>query len=482
MIDHLGLPKQGATRPTRNPRTGGIDHHMPQFSAADVARQAQLARAHQAAWLGLGSHGRAEVLTQFAAAVLTHRDALIEALTLDTGRFHESVLEVDGTVGAIRRWAQEAPGLLASPPERAASVPHVSVIQAVRPFDLVGIISPWNFPLLLSLIDAYPALMAGCAVLVKPSEITPRFVPVLRLALADVPALEAVLRVVTGDAATGQALIDAVDVLCFTGSVATGKKVAVQAAQRFIPAHLELGGKDAAIVCADADLGRAARAICWGSMVNAGQSCMSLERAYVDQRVFAPFVEALCAEVAALAPAWPDVRQGQMGPIISEAQVAIIERHLADAYSQGAQALVGGHVVQRGGGWWCEPTVLVNAHAAMAVVAEETFAPILPVMAFQAESQAIALANDSAFGLSGCVFAGDRDRALALASQLHAGAISINDASLTALVHDAAKQSFKGSGLGGSRMGAASLQRFYRQQALLVNGGQASPWWFAPNP
>jgi succinate-semialdehyde dehydrogenase / glutarate-semialdehyde dehydrogenase len=464
--------------PTRNPRSGAIDYQMPVHDAAQVASRAAALRGAQAAWLACGAEARAAVLLRFAESLLAERDALTDALAQDTGRWNESVLEIDSTVGAIRRWAREAPALLAPPAARAASIPFVSIEQQARPYALTGIVSPWNFPLLLSMIDATPALMAGCSVLIKPSEITPRFVPVVERALARVPELAAVLGFVTGPGSTGAALIDAVDLLCFTGSVATGRKVAVHAAERFIPAHLELGGKDAAIVCDDADLPRAARAICWASMVNAGQSCMSLERAYVQREVFMPFVAALSDQVRALKFCWPDIRSGQIGPVISDAQVGIVRRHFVDAYARGARAVVGGKLVQQGGGWWCEPTVMVNVTHDMAVVREETFAAILPVMAFDTDSDAVALANDSDFGLSGCVFSGDGERARRIAAQLQAGAISINDASLTALVHDAAKQSFKRSGLGGSRMGAASVQRFFRQQAWLVSDGAAAPWWF----
>ncbi len=466
----------------RNPRTGLVDHDMPVFSADQVAAVASQLRRQQVAWAASGAAARAASLLRFADAIVAVRSELIDAIAQDTGRYAESVMEVDGTVGAIKRWAVDATALLRAAPAshvaRASSMPHISVEQHARPFALVGIISPWNFPLLLSLIDAYPALMAGCAVMVKPSEVTPRFVPVLERALNAVPELTQVLQIVTGAGATGGALVASVDLICFTGSVATGRKVAVQAAQAFIGAHLELGGKDAAVVCASADIARTARSICWASMVNAGQSCMSLERAYVEQSIFEPFVAALVKEVAALKHCWPDIRVGQIGPVISVAQAQIIERHLVDAVAKGAKVLTGGQIKVLGGGLWCEPTVLTHTTADMAIVAEETFAPILPVMAFEGEAQAIELANSTEFGLSACVFSGDIEQAKRIASQLEVGAVSINDASLTALVHDAAKQSFKSSGLGGSRMGAASLQRFYRQQAYLVSNGTDSPWWF----
>jgi succinate-semialdehyde dehydrogenase / glutarate-semialdehyde dehydrogenase len=232
------------------------------------------------------------------------------------------------------------------------------------------------------------------------------------------------------------------------------------------------------LVFDDVDMDRAARALCWGSMVNAGQSCMSLERAYVQRAAMADFMSRLMHHASQLQPCWPDIRKGQTGPIIALAQVDVIRAHLQDAFDKGATALTGGQLVQRGGGWWCEPTVLVNVNHSMRIMREETFAPILPLMAFDTEAQGIALANDSDYGLSACVFSADLARAERVASQLKAGAVSINDASLTAIVHGGAKQSFGLSGLGGSRMGPRSIERFVRLQAHIQSNGADSPWWY----
>ena len=464
----------------RNARTGELDYQLPVFSAEQVSSLAQQLRNAQPTWAALPVAERLEILTQFAAAIQAENDSLVVAVSSDTGRRHESAIEVQGTLNCIRRWVDDAPALLATEPPRNSRTPHITIEQRRKPYGVVGVISPWYFPLLLSLIDAIPALAAGCSVLIKPSEVTSRFVPALERAIARVPQLQAVIRIVTGPGVTGEAVVRNSDVLCFTGSVRTGRQVAKLAAEVFVPAHLELGGKDAAIVCEDANLGLAARALAWGSMGSAGQSCMSIERCYVQRQVHDQFVELLAAEVSALKHCWPDINSGQIGPIIAEIQVPIVERHLADALNKGAHVLTGGHVVTRGGGAWCEPTVLVNASHNMAVVTEETFAAILPVMPFDTDDEAIRLANDTEYGLSGCVFSQDLQRARGLADRMEAGAISINNAALTAMVFDGAKQSFKHSGLGGSRMGTASLQRFYRLQALLIDDGTPSPWWFPP--
>jgi acyl-CoA reductase-like NAD-dependent aldehyde dehydrogenase len=462
----------------RNPRTGVIEGHLPAADTAAVSALAGRLRDAATAWRSAGAEARCAALSHFADALTRHRDALIDALLADTGRWHESVLEVDATIAGVRRWAAEAPALLAEPAPKPANVPFIEVRQAWAPFELVGVISPWNFPLLLSLIDAVPALAAGCTVLVKPSEVTPRFVAPLRVALAEVPELDAALGIVVGDGATGAAVVDAVDLVCFTGSVRTGRKVGEHAARRFIPAFLELGGKDPAIVLADADIARAARAIAWAGFVNAGQSCMSIERVYVEAPIADRFIDALVAEAKRLKLAHPGPKDGEIGPIISAAQVDIVRDHLADAKAKGARALVGGDVIELGGGAWCPPTVLVDVSPDMKVVAEESFATILPVMVVADEDAAIRAANGSTYGLSAAVFAGSLARAERVGRRLEAGAVSLNDASLTSLVHSGEKQSFKASGLGGSRMGPASIRRFLRPQALLVNPGIDDPWWF----
>lgn len=471
------------TEPTtldvRNPRSGAIDYRMRVCSDEQVAQAARRLRAAQPNWLAGGLEARLDALRAFGAALDEARATLLESLSQDTGRWTESVIEIDAVAGIVRRWLADAPALLAAPPARASSqIPGIAIRQLHAPYPLTGIISPWNFPLLLSLIDAIPALVAGSAVLIKPSEVTPRFVPALEAMIARVPALDGVLRIVTGAGATGQALVRNVDVVCFTGSVATGRKVGLLAAEQFIPAHLELGGKDPAIVCADADLALAARAITWASMVNAGQSCMSIERCFVARAVHEDFLARLCREVGALQLNWPDIRTGQIGPVIAPAQAAIIQGQLEDAYAGGARALTGGALVSRDGGLWCQPTVLDGVTPAMKVMTEETFGALLPVLPFDTEDEAVSMANDTVFGLSACVFSRDGARAEAIGARLQVGAVSINEASLTGLVQDAEKQSFKLSGLGGSRMGKASLARFYRQQALLIGNGQPSPWWF----
>ena len=258
-----------------NSRTGCEDFDLALFNAQKIADLAQDLKQHQKQWWDLGLNGRISAMQDLAKSLAEHKAQLLAALINDTGRASESALEIDVTINGIHRWCKQAPALLAKGEPWSAEIPFIELQQDYLPYPLVGIISPWNFPLLLSLVDAIPALLAGSAVLIKPSEVTSRFVAPFNQLLKNIPILNKVLAVVTGAGETGQGVINAVDSLCFTGSVATGRQVGQLCAQRFIPAFLELGGKDPAIVCHDADPEVAAKALCWGSMVNAGQSCMS---------------------------------------------------------------------------------------------------------------------------------------------------------------------------------------------------------------
>ncbi|NMP30137.1 aldehyde dehydrogenase family protein [Thalassotalea sp. M1531] len=461
-----------------NPRTGEPDFQLICHELSDVMAKSKQLRLAQKKWWQLSLQDRIKYLQIFAQAITALKPSFVEALIDDTGRANESMLEVDVVIGAIDRWCRQAPELLATQAERSGEIPFLAIKQSYLPYPVVGIISPWNFPLLLSLVDAIPALLAGCSVLLKPSEVTSRVTKPLIKAISEVPMLAEVFSVVTGGGQTGEAVSEVADLICFTGSVATGRKVGEACAKRFIPAFLELGGKDPAIVCEDADLDVAAKALCWGSMVNAGQSCMSLERVYVNKNIADAFIAKLVTEVKQLSHNFPNINQGEIGPIIAPSQVDIVKRQLADAKVKGAQFLTGGRVVELGGGYYCQPTIVSNISDDMDIINQETFAAILPVVIVDTDQEAIRKANNSDFGLSAAVFSQNVEHAEQIALQLEAGAISINDASLTALVHEAEKQSFKYSGLGGSRMGNVSIHRFMRKKAFIRNTGVPSPWWF----
>jgi succinate-semialdehyde dehydrogenase / glutarate-semialdehyde dehydrogenase len=462
----------------RNPRTGKIDCAIIPLSSDLLEDRCLRLRREQIRWQQIGVEGRIEALQKLKQAILERRDRLTEDLVNDTGRLSISVLEIDSFLSGIDRWCKLAPELLQES-EKDTSIPFIHLQQTAVPYPLVGVISPWNFPLLLSTIDTIPALLAGCAVIVKPSEIAPRFIGPLMAAISTVPHLRDVLTFVEGGGETGATLIESVDLICFTGSVATGRKVAAAAANRFIPACLELGGKDPAIVLESANLELAASAILWGSAINTGQSCLSIERIYVAESIFEAFVDKLVTKAECLQLAYPTLESGEIGPIIAERQAAIISDQLVDAIAKGAVVRCGGQVEQKDGGWWCRPTVLTQVDRTMKVMTEETFGPIMPIMPFSTVEEAIKLANDTIYGLSAAVFAAEESEALAVARQIDAGAISINDAGLTALIYEGEKNSFKYSGLGGSRMGSAGLMRFMRKKAFLVKTNSIpDPWWF----
>lgn len=462
----------------RNPRTGKVDYWITPPTADQLTDQCQRLREAQISWQHGGLERRIEVLQQWKQALLSQKDQLINALATDTGRLSVTILEVDSFISSIDRWCRLAPDLLQEE-EKATAIPFIQLRSQLIPYPLVGIISPWNFPLLLSTIDTIPALLAGCSAIVKPSEIASRFIQPLMETIAAVPELRDVLAYVEGAGDTGAAVIDCVDLVCFTGSVATGKKVAEAAAKRFIPTFLELGGKDPAVVLASADIELATSAILWGSVVNTGQSCLSIERIYVAESVFENFVTQLIEKAQRLQLAYPTIKDGDIGPIISESQAVIITEHLRDAADQGAVVQYGGMVEELDGGFWCRPTVLTQVNHSMKVMTEETFGPIMPVMSFSTVEEAVKLANDSIYGLSAAVFAGSAEEALEVASRIDAGAISINDAALTAVMHEGEKNAFKFSGMGGSRMGSAAIKRFMRKKAFLIKSQSIpDPWWF----
>lgn len=460
----------------RNPRTGEADYSFTPASPADVAAVAARLRANQPAWAALGPAGRAAVLERFAQAIERHMGAIIAALAVDTGRNAISWVEVSSLPTTLRRWAERGQALMAgfAHGEVASAAPGIVLKNRNLPYPLFGAIAPWNFPAILSHIDAIPALMAGCAALVKPSEVTPRFVEPMQAALAEVPELAAVFAYVLGGPETGQALIGAVDYVCFTGSTATGRIVAETAARALIPANLELGGKDPMIVLDGADPVAAAHLALRASVAATGQACQSIERVYVPRALADAFLAELVARAAEVEPNWPDINTGVLGPFIFAPQAQKVAAQIDDALVQGARLLAGGKPEQLGGGWYMRPTVLVDVTPDMAVMREETFGPVIPVTIYDDVAAAIAMANASDYGLSAAVI-GPREAAEAVAVQLEAGAISINDGSLTSMVWDAANCSQKASGLGPSRMGDEGFTRFFRHQALIIQTGQPLP-------
>ena len=464
----------------RDPRTGKEDYYFPALSKSQVWTECLRLREHQPSWRSAGVEARIAAMQEWKASVERKKEKLTKALCTDTGRRWETLLEVDLVASSIDRWCGIARDFLRPTKKKASSIPFISLKQELEPFSLVGVISPWNFPLLLSLIDTIPALLAGCAVAVKPSEVTPRFVEVMQDTIREVPLLRDVFLYMQGDGETGESLVGQSDLVCFTGSTATGRKVYAAAAQRMIPVFLEMGGKDPAVVLEGADLDSASSAILWGSTANAGQSCLSIERVYVQESVHDAFVKMLSQKAAGVRLAHPNMDDGVIGPIIFRKQVDIINEHLRDALSKGAQIVAGSTVCEeKNGGWYCRPTVLTEVTHDMLVMKEETFGPIMPVMPFKTVDEAVALANGTVYGLSGAVFARTNEEAIAVARRIEGGAISINDAALTAVMHEGEKNSFRLSGIGGTRMGPSAMKRFMRQKVMIVRDPKVrSPWWY----
>lgn len=456
----------------RNPRSGRFDYEFPVPEPEALARRAGDLRRAQPAWTAQPVDARVAVLWRWKEQLEAHRAAIVDALATDTGRRLLAEAEFGGTLAAIDRWCAEAPRVLREDEGRSQAQPSITYRSQFVPYPLVGVISPWNFPLTLSLIDAIPALLAGCAVLVKPSEIAPRFVEPLVRSIEAVPALAAVLDLIPGDGRAGATLVGLVDAVCFTGSVRTGRVVARAAAEQFIPAFLELGGKDPVIVTASADVELATDVVLRASVLASGQACQSLERVYVQEGIYERFVERLVAKASAVEINYPDPHRGVVGPLIFDRQAEVIAEQIDDALKRGARVLCGGRVEIHDGGLWVRPTVVVDVDHSMKLMTEETFGPVMPVMKFRAVDEAVALANESIYGLSAAVIAGSLEEAEAIGRRIDAGGVSLNDGSLTSVMHEAEKNSFKCSGLGGSRMGPAGLLRFFRRKALLRQTGR----------
>jgi acyl-CoA reductase-like NAD-dependent aldehyde dehydrogenase len=462
----------------RNPRSGKLDYEFAPAAKKEVKKRIKEIRLAQPEWSAKGIQFRVGILLQWKDAILESQSEILERLSIDTGRRRLSEIELSVLCAGINRWSRKAPSLMGECEGRSETNSSISFNSQLVPYQVIGAISPWNFPMLLSMIDAIPALLAGCGVLIKPSEITPRFIAPLQKSIETVPELAAVLHCLPGAAETGTALIEEVDAICFTGSLRTGRAVALAAARKFIPAFLELGGKDPCVVTATADLDLAAQAILRASIANTGQACQSIERIYVQESIFETFVSRLLNLAQSVRINYPKPDSGELGPLISTAQIQAILLQLEDAVEKGARILTGGQILMPEGpegGKWMLPTVLIDVDHKMRVMREETLGPVLPLMSFQHISQAIELANDSEYGLSAAVFAGSIEEAEQIARQLRAGAVSINDAGLTSVVYDVEKNSFGHSGLGLSRMGDAGFLRYFRKKSLLIQHGQPAP-------
>ncbi len=462
----------GSVIAVENPASGESIASVPDLGATEVQAIAEAARAAQPAWEALGYEGRAEILMAARGWLVANGERVVETLCGETGRPADEVQLTDLGYGisALEFWARTASTYLADEQVDTAS-PSVRGGRKLElryaPVGLVGVIGPWNFPLTNSFGDCIPALAAGNAVILKPSEITPLTSLLMAEMMSAAGAPDGVFSVATGAAAAGAALVDEVDYIMFTGSIATGKKVMARAAETLTPVSLELGGKDPMIVLADADLERAANAAVAYGLNNAGQVCISVERIYVEEPVHDEFVAMLTERVGAL-------RQGPPGPIgtvdvgaiIFPPQIELIEEHVADAVNRGAKLVTGGKRGP-GPGRFYEPTVLTGVDHSMRCMREETFGPTLPVMAVADAEEAVELANDGPYGLQASVWTRDVARGRDLARRVESGSVCVNDAQVNYAALELPMGGWKQSGLG-SRHGAEGIRKFTRRQSVLL--------------
>jgi acyl-CoA reductase-like NAD-dependent aldehyde dehydrogenase len=436
-----------------NPATGEVLGELE--CADDASVRSTVARGHaaQPEWVDRGVKHRIAVLRRFQERLHAEKSEIAATITREAGKpvAEALVTEVLVVLDAARFLIDNVERLLRDEP-----LPHGSLATKLKrgtlvrePHGVIGIISPWNYPFSIPATDALAALVAGNAVALKPSELTPLVALELAKLLHASGVPEDVFQVVIGEAATGSALLrSAIDKLVFTGSVQTGKRIAAAAAERLLPVVLELGGKDPMIVLEDADLDVASSGAAWGAFVNAGQACLSVERCYVHRRLHAAFAEA-CAQKAKQLRVGdgmnPDI---DIGPLIHERQIEIVAAHVKDARTRGARVLTGGERLPKLGPNFYAPTVLADVTHEMLIMREETFGPVLPIMAFDDDDEAVRLANNSEYGLAASVWTGDSKRGERLARRIHAGTVMVNDVLSCFGISEAPHGGVKASGLG----------------------------------
>ena len=464
-------PSATQTIEVENPATGQVIRTLPVTSPAEVAEMVARARAAQPAWEALGFEGRGRVLRRMQKWLVDNSERVISTIVGETGKTYEdaAVVELAYGAGALGFWAKKAPKYLADEKVRTTN-PFVAgrrLVVRYGPVGVVGVIGPWNYPLTNSFGDAIPALAAGNSVIVKPSEVTPLTSLLLAEGLRESGAPENVLQVAVGAADTAVALIDGADFIMFTGSTATGKKVMERAAQTLTPVALELGGKDPMIVLADADLERAANAATYYAMQNGGQTCVSVERVYVEAPIYDRFVDAVTERVKALRQGAPNGPASvEVGAMTFPPQLDIVSRHVEEARAAGARVTTGGHA-REGAGRFYEPTVLADVDHSMSAMTEETFGPTMPIMKVADADEAVRMANDSRYGLGASVWTKDLARGEQIARRLESGYACVNDANVNYFAYELPMGGWKDSGLG-VRHGVGGIRKYTRSQAILV--------------
>lgn len=466
---------------SRDPATGEVWQRYPVADEAAVCAAVARARAAQPAWAALPARVRADAIHVFSHKLFARREEAALLVTRENGKPVGEALGVDVgvTLALAEHFAVAAPRFLRGRWRRSSMLAawRKRVMLVKEPFGVVGVISPWNYPMFLPLSSALPALACGNAVVNKPSEWTPGIAELVRECLLESGVPADIYQVVHGAGATGAALCEEVDKIFFTGSEATGRKVAMACARRLVPCALELGGSDPAIVLADADLRHAASGIAWGRFSNAGQTCVAAKRVFVEASVYDAFLDALVHAVRQLKVGPGTADDTDVGPMIRPEQRATIAAQHADAMARGAREAL--RLDAPAGDNYFPPTILVDVPADSRPMTEETFGPLLPVTKVRDADEAIARANDTTMGLSASVWTGDVARGVAVAQRLQAGSVLINDTCTSAGISDVPHGGFKASGLGKVH-GELGLQECVRTKAIAVDWfqGWRQPWWF----
>jgi succinate-semialdehyde dehydrogenase/glutarate-semialdehyde dehydrogenase len=471
-----------------DPATGEEVGRVPLASAEEVLAAVRRARQAQKSWASEGYGARRAIVLRARRIVLDELEEIALLVSRETGKpIAEAIsMELAPTLDLMQFFARRTKQMLRAEKIDIGQYGLMGRTSRIvyQPLGTIGIISPWNFPWAIPLGEVVMALMAGNAVVLKPSELT----PLVGLKIADVfkraGLADGLLQVLTGDGTTGAALVEAgVDKIMFTGSVATGKRVAQSAAKTLTPVVLELGGKDPMIVLEDADVETAASAAVWGAFSNSGQACASVERCYVHERVAQQFIESVVLKTRALKQSVGTNDDTDIGSMSSERQVAIVEEHVTDAVERGASVLTGGKRAGQLPGTFYEPTVLADVDHTMTIMREETFGPVLPVMTFKMEDEAVRLANDSVFGLTASVWTKDARRGVRIAQRLEAGTVMVNEVLYTHGIAQTPWGGRKQSGLGRTH-GRLGLLELVAPQHVHVNriARLRDFWWFSYTP